>query len=124
EELPLPSSDDDLTMTPRRRVGEDGAVRARCGMTLLELVVALVITGIMASAGVGAFQSLIDHRKIVRDANVSTERAAALRDEIRNWLAAGNIQFQAGGGPNAVEGGVAASRQLLAQTTVPGTMMN
>lgn len=108
-------------MTMDGKVASAGALRARRGMTLMELVVALVIVGIMASAGVGAFQSLIDHRKIVRDANVSTERAAALRDEIRGWLAAGNIQYQAGGGPNI---GALGGRQVIAQTTVPGTTMN
>jgi len=96
-------------------------MRRRSGMTLMELVVALVIVGIMAAAGVGAFQSIIDHRKIVRDAGVSTERAAALRDEIRDWLAAGSIQFQAGGGPNA---GALGGRQTIAQSSVAGTTMN
>jgi prepilin-type N-terminal cleavage/methylation domain-containing protein len=71
----------------------------RSGMTLMELVVALVILAITAAAGTSAFDTLIDHRKIVRDATVSTERAAALRGMIRGWLAAGNVQARQGGVP-------------------------
>jgi len=35
-------------------------MRARRGMTLMELVIGLAITGMMAAAGAGAFASIID----------------------------------------------------------------
>jgi Tfp pilus assembly protein FimT len=46
-------------------------------MTLMELVIGLAITSMMTAAGAGAFESLISHRKVIRDASVSTERAVA-----------------------------------------------
>jgi type II secretory pathway pseudopilin PulG len=68
-------------------------------MTLMELIVALVVLALASTAGAAAFESLIDHRRIVRDATVSTERAAALREMLRGWLAAGTVQIQRGGVP-------------------------
>jgi type II secretory pathway pseudopilin PulG len=91
-------------------------------MTLMELVVALVIVGMMTAAGVAAFQSLIDHRKTVRDASVATERAAALHDMVRGWLAAGTIQLQAGGGPNI--GGLGGTAAPTTAASASGSTMN
>jgi type II secretory pathway pseudopilin PulG len=68
-------------------------------MTLMELIVALVVLGLASAAGTAAFTSLIDHRRIIRDATVSTERSAALRELLRGWLAAGTVQIQRGGVP-------------------------
>jgi hypothetical protein len=82
-------------------------------MTLMELVIALAITGLMATAGAAAFGSIIDHRKVIRTATVSTERAASLRDMIRSWIMSGTIQIQQGGGPRGMRGagaGAAAPR--------------
>lgn len=84
------------------------ARRPRRGMTLMELVIGLAITGMMATAGAAAFGSIIDHRKVVRDASIDTERAAALRETIRDWVAGGNIYFQAGGGPRGLNRGARA----------------
>ena len=72
---------------------------ARSGMTLMELIVALVVLAIAATAGEATFTSLIDHRRAVREANVATERAASLREMIRGWLASGTVQIQRGGVP-------------------------
>ena len=80
-------------------------MRARRGMTLMELVIGLAITGMMATAGAAAFGSIIDHRRVVRTASVSTERAAALRDMLRGWINAGAIQIQQGGGPRGLTRG-------------------
>ncbi len=71
----------------------------RSGMTLMELMVALVILAMVATAGGATFESLIDYRRAVREANVSTERASALREMLRGWLAAGTVQIQRGGVP-------------------------
>jgi prepilin-type N-terminal cleavage/methylation domain-containing protein len=75
---------------------------ARRGMTLMELVVAIAITGMMAAIGGATFSSIIDHRRVIRESTVSTERAAALREMIRGWITAGTIQIQQGGGPRGL----------------------
>jgi type II secretory pathway pseudopilin PulG len=84
-------------------------------MTLMELVVGLAITGMMAAAGVGAFSSIVDHRRVIRDASLSTERAGALREMIKSWIYAGSIQIQRGGGPRGLTRATVGSAQ-------PGTM--
>jgi prepilin-type N-terminal cleavage/methylation domain-containing protein len=80
--------------------------RARRGMTLMELVIGLAITGMMAAAGAGAFAAIIDHKKIIRDASAITERGSALRETIRSWIIAGTIQIQVGGGPRGLTRGI------------------
>src|SRR6185369_9108678 len=65
----------------------------------------LAITGMMATAGAVAFGAIIDHRRVVRTASVTTERAAALRDMLRGWINAGSIQIQQGGGPRGLTRG-------------------
>src|SRR5262245_49219277 len=82
-------------------------LRARGGMTLMELVIGLAITGIMAAAGVAAFGSIIDHRRIIREASSATERAAALRETIRSWTLGGTVRMQIGGGPRGLTRGAA-----------------
>jgi type II secretory pathway pseudopilin PulG len=84
-------------------------MRPRLGMTLMELVIGLAITGMMAAAGAGAFSSIIDHRRVIREASASMERSAALREMIHSWLVVGNVQIQQGGGPRAFLRGVASS---------------
>lgn len=80
--------------------------RARSGMTLMELVIGLAITGLMAAAGAGAFSSIIDHRRTIRESSAATERGSALRETIRSWLVAGQIQIQIGGGPRGLTRGI------------------
>jgi len=75
-------------------------------MTLMELVIGLAITGMMATAGAVAFGSIIDHRRVIRTATVETERAAAMREMIRGWINAGSIQIQQGGGPRGLNRGI------------------
>ena len=71
-------------------------------MTLMELVIGLAITGMMATVGATAFTSIIDHRRVIREASVATERGAALRETIRSWVVSGNIRIQLGGGPRGL----------------------
>ncbi|HEX8944258.1 MAG TPA: prepilin-type N-terminal cleavage/methylation domain-containing protein [Gemmatimonadaceae bacterium] len=85
---------------------------ARAGMTLMELVIGLAITGMMAAAGAGAFASIIDHRRGIREASASTERAAALREMLRSWLVAGTVQIQQGGGPRGLTRGIASGARV------------
>ena len=75
---------------------------ARSGMTLMELVIGLAITGMMAAAGAATFSSIIDHRVTVRGAAVSAERADAFRELIHSWIYGGTIQLQRGGGPRGL----------------------
>lgn len=93
---------------------------ARRGMTLMELVIGLAITGMMAAAGAGAFESIIAHRAVIRDASISTERAAALRDLLHVWIDAGTIQIPRGGGPRGLTRGSGAA----APTRGGGSAMN
>lgn len=83
--------------------------RARSGMTLMELVIGLAITGMMALVGAGAFASIIDHKKTIREASVTTERAATLRETIRSWGLSGNVRILIGGGPRGLTRGIGAA---------------
>jgi Tfp pilus assembly protein FimT len=62
-------------------------------MTLMELIVGVVLTGVMASIGAVAFYSIIDHRRTIVDASVETERASALREMLRSWINSASIQI-------------------------------
>ncbi len=99
--------------TPRTR---------RRGATLLELVVALVVTGAMAGLGTSAFTTIIDHRRVIRESAIDMERAAALRETIRGWIASGTVQIQQGGLPRGRAGAAAAAAatSLLAGGTGSG----
>jgi Tfp pilus assembly protein FimT len=81
----------------------------RVGATLLELVVALVVTGVMATIGTSAFSTIIDHRQVIRESAIDLERAAALRETLRGWLVSGQVQIQQGGGPRGRAAAVAAA---------------
>src|SRR5262245_26626988 len=87
--------------------------RARRGMTLMELVIGLAITGMMAAAGAAAFTSIVDHRGTVRKANAATERAAALREMIRLWILNGNVRVDIGGGPRGLNRAGQATRVTM-----------
>jgi prepilin-type N-terminal cleavage/methylation domain-containing protein len=91
--------------------------RARTGMTLMELVIALAITGLMAAGGAAAFGSVIDHRKIIRNASVQTERAGALREMLKSWISAGEIRIQIGGVPRGLARGVSAASTSRSTTS-------
>jgi len=74
-------------------------MKARAGVTLMELIVALTVTGFMAAIGTATFGSIIDNRRIIREATSETERAAALRETLRAWLLPASLQVQIGGIP-------------------------
>ncbi|MGH7669473.1 MAG: pilus assembly FimT family protein [Gemmatimonadaceae bacterium] len=73
--------------------------RARQGMTLMELTIALVITGLMAAIGASTFATIIDQQGDIVRATAATERAAALRGTIHSWLVSGNVLITSGGLP-------------------------
>ena len=66
-------------------------------MTLMELVVALVLTGMMAAMGTATLSSIIDHRRVILSSTGELERASALRDQIRTWMLSGTVQIVTGG---------------------------
>ena len=91
-------------------------------MTLLELVVGLVITGLVTAAGYGAFATIVDRRSAVRAATVEVERTAALRETLRGWLAGGRVLVQQGGAPRAgggVGGAEAVADEIIVSTYAP-----
>lgn len=85
-------------------------MRARAGMTLLELVIALAILAVLVAVGGEAFATVIDRETTIRAASTETERAAALRDMLRQWIAQGDVQVQQGGGPRGMAVAVNAGR--------------
>jgi hypothetical protein len=58
---------------------------------VLELVVALVVTGLVATVGAGAFEQLIARRANVLAATIATERASARRALLQEWVTGGTL---------------------------------
>ena len=61
--------------------------RSRGGMTLIELVVALTITGAAIASGYEAYATISDRRSIAAERADSIGRAFALRTMLTRWLA-------------------------------------
>ncbi len=103
-------------------------IRATRGMMLLELVIALVITGLMAAVGYAAFGGIIDHHRRIEEASITTERASALRETIHGWLEAGTVTVQQGGMPQGLARGgrslqtVSASGTAAVQSVSPAVV--
>ncbi len=70
--------------------------RARHGFTLLELVIALTISGVAISAGYGAFAFLIDRRGDTERATRETMRSWGTRETLTEWLAGARLDPQGG----------------------------
>lgn len=58
----------------------------RAGMTLLELLAALTVTGLAAGIGGATLALLTDRRAALQDSSRPTERAAAARRRIIGWI--------------------------------------
>lgn len=82
-------------------------MKARSGMTLIELVIALAILAMVAATGGHAFGTIIDQQTTIRTASAEVERASALRETIRQWILQGEPQIQRGGAPRGARGGAA-----------------
>ncbi len=87
-------------------------------MTLLELVVAITVLALLATGGAMAFGTVIDQQEVIRTASADVERAAALRETIRQWILQGEPQIQRGGVPRGGRGGGAGGMQLA--SVAPG----
>ncbi|MGV3710900.1 MAG: PulJ/GspJ family protein [Gemmatimonas sp.] len=103
-------------MNARRRV----CTRARKGVTLMELMVALTITGFMAIVGTATFTSIIDNRHLLRESTAPTESSAALRETLRQWILPATIQMQATGAPRGGNSNARVSNSNLATRTQNG----
>jgi type II secretory pathway pseudopilin PulG len=68
-------------------------------MTLLELVVALTITGAALAAGYGAFAGVVDRREAVTVATDSVARAAGVRRMLVAWVGGARVEV-GGDGPD------------------------
>lgn len=74
-------------------------MKARRGVTLMELIVALTVTGLMAVIGTATFTSIIDNRHILRESTAPTEGASALREMIRQWMLPATVIMPSSGAP-------------------------
>ena len=74
---------------------------ARAGMTLMELVIALLITGMIAAIGAAAFDSVLDNRASAAVATHAVTRAAATRAQLVSWLSSGRFSSDATRPPSA-----------------------
>ncbi len=70
------------------------------GFTLLELVVALAITGMLAAAGAGAFNAVVDMRTRAREMSAISNAAAANRGLIAAWLSSGRVNLAVSSAPS------------------------
>ena len=68
--------------------------RARIGMTLIELVVALTITGLAVGSGYSAYATLAD-RRIVADRQADDiARTSAIRSTLASWIAGSRLTIE------------------------------
>lgn len=68
--------------------------RARAGMTLIELIVALTITGLALGSGYSAYATLADRRVLADHEADVTARAAAIRSTLIAWLAGARLTVE------------------------------
>lgn len=71
--------------------------RSRTGLTLVELVVSLAVTGLALAAGYGVLGMIVDLRQSAGDVDEQAIRAAVIRDEIRSWIAGARLTTDPGG---------------------------
>jgi type II secretory pathway pseudopilin PulG len=70
-------------------------------MTLIELLVAIVITGMTLAAGYGALTTIIDRREQAQTAMLDLTRAVTLRNTLIDWLSHATLQLPTQGGAQA-----------------------
>jgi prepilin-type N-terminal cleavage/methylation domain-containing protein len=78
-----------------------GGRPARAGMTLMELVIALLITGMVAAIGAAAFNSVLDNRASARTATNAVTHAAATRALLVSWMSSARFSSDAQRPPTA-----------------------
>lgn len=93
--------------------------RHRPGMTLIELIIAITILAMIVTGGSVAFGTIIDRQATIRYASAEVERAAALRETLRQWILQGEPLIQQGGVPRGARGGGGFAAQLA--SVAPGS---
>jgi prepilin-type N-terminal cleavage/methylation domain-containing protein len=63
-------------------------------MTLIELLVALTITGLVLGAGYAAFAAIADRKQIIEESTDEAVRAASVRATLTDWLAGARLDIQ------------------------------
>jgi prepilin-type N-terminal cleavage/methylation domain-containing protein len=69
-------------------------MNSRRGLTLIELLVALTITGLVMAAGYAALSTLIDHRARVMSATDAVATGAEKRRMLIDWLRGARLDVQ------------------------------
>jgi prepilin-type N-terminal cleavage/methylation domain-containing protein len=69
-------------------------VGARSGMTLIELIVALTITGLALGSGYSAYATLADRRITADQRADAVVHAAAIRSALASWLAGARLTLE------------------------------
>jgi prepilin-type N-terminal cleavage/methylation domain-containing protein len=100
--------------------------RIRQGLTLIELVVALTLTGLAVTSGYAAFTTLVDRREASSAHSAAVTRAAAVRSTLVSWLAnvrltieEDNIVFQGIDGTKRLDAGELPDDELTFLTSAP-----
>jgi prepilin-type N-terminal cleavage/methylation domain-containing protein len=69
-------------------------MRNRRGLTLVELVVALVVAGIAMGAGYSGLAVMVDRRASARDASDRVSSAASVRATLERWLSGAELTVE------------------------------
>ncbi len=69
----------------------------RDGMTIMELLVGLMVTGLALSAGYAAFASIVDHRERAAGKSDVVARSSAIRATLESWLSGARVSGESGG---------------------------
>ncbi|MFI5244163.1 MAG: prepilin-type N-terminal cleavage/methylation domain-containing protein [Gemmatimonadales bacterium] len=98
----------------------------RSGMTLMELVIALAITGLVAAAGTATLGAIVDHKLVIVRGSADVERAVALREQLHEWFASGEVLIQSGGLPRVGNsaGSAIGANSLVRNLNTSGTSLN
>jgi prepilin-type N-terminal cleavage/methylation domain-containing protein len=70
-----------------RPTAQSSQLTTQSGLTLLELIVALTVTGIALATGYAAFGTLADRQMIEATRSDDDARAAGIRRMLRDWIA-------------------------------------
>src|SRR4051812_16171812 len=68
--------------------------RARAGMTLIELIVALTITGLALGSGYSVYATLADRRVLADHQADVIARAVAIRSTLASWIAGARLTVE------------------------------
>jgi prepilin-type N-terminal cleavage/methylation domain-containing protein len=67
------------------------------GMTLIEVLVGLTITGVVMGVAYAAFASILDHRERAAEAHREIARAAAVRAALADWISGARLTAEEDG---------------------------